>query len=134
MGAGAAAGLGIAALSAAAGRSFRWARGLEDEFRAILGDSKGWEIAVLAFISGMAEEYLFRGALQENFGIWIAAAVFAVLHWPVSRAFFPWPIAAGAIGLALGGLRLWTNSLVAPAAAHGVINLINLWRLTRRGD
>jgi membrane protease YdiL (CAAX protease family) len=36
------------------------------------------------------------------------------------------------VGLGLGGLAQWTGSLVAPAAAHVVINLINLRRITRR--
>jgi hypothetical protein len=34
--------------------------------------------------------------------------------------------------LGLGGLAHWTESLVAPAAAHVVINLVNLRRITRR--
>jgi membrane protease YdiL (CAAX protease family) len=131
LGAGTAAGLGIVSLSAAAGLAFRWARALEEGFRDLLGGLKVGEIALLAFLSGTAEEYFFRGALQEAFGVWVAAAVFAALHWPVQRRFLPWPFAAGAVGLLLGGLRIWTDSLVAPAAAHGVVNLVNLWRIAR---
>ncbi len=129
---GVAAGLAIAGLALLAGRRFRWARRLEAEFGSILGAQKGWEIVVLALLSGFAEEYFFRGALQEKFGIWIPAAVFALLHWPLNRAFLPWPFLAGAIGLGLGGLRIWTDSLLAPAAAHAVVNLVNLARITRR--
>jgi len=132
--AGLGAGLAIAGLTFLAGRLFPWARRLEEEFGAVVGDQKPWEIAALALLSGGAEEYFFRGALQEKFGIWIAAAVFAVVHWPFSRAFLPWPFMAGLIGLALGGLRSWTDSLVAPAAAHAAVNLLNLWRIARRRD
>jgi hypothetical protein len=64
---------------------------------------------------GLREEYLFRGALQQKFGIWVATIVFAVIHWPLNPNFFPWPFVAGLIGLGLGGLALWTQSLVAPA-------------------
>ncbi len=129
---GAAAGLAVVGLSILAGRLFSWARRLESEFGWILGAQRKSEIVFLALLSGLAEEYLFRGALQEKFGLWVATAVFAVIHWPLNRNFLPWPFLAGVIGLGLGGLREWTGSLVAPAAAHVVINLANLWRITGR--
>ncbi len=114
------------------GRMFAWTRRLEAEFGWILGAQRNWEIAWIALLSGCAEEYLFRGALQEKFGIWVATGVFAVIHWPVNRNFLPWPFLAGAVGLALGGLAIWTDSLVAPAAAHVVVNFVNLRRITGR--
>ena len=129
---GVAAGLAVVGLTALLSRSFRWPRRLEAEFGWILGAQKGWEIAWIALLSGCAEEYLFRGALQQKFNLIAATIVFAVIHWPLNPNFLPWPFVAGAIGLGLGGLALWTNSLVAPAAAHVLINLINLRRITRR--
>lgn len=126
------AGLVLALLSALSVRSFRWARALESEFGWILGAQRKWEIAWIALLSGAAEEYLFRGALQEMFGIWGAAAVFAVVHWPVNRNFLAWPFLAAAVGLGLGGLVFWTGSLLAPVAAHVTVNFVNLRRLTRR--
>ena len=132
LGLGLAAGLGVVGLSVLSSRLFAWARRLEAEFGWILGAQKGWEIVWIALLSGCAEEYLFRGALQQKFGIWVAAAVFAVIHWPLNPNFLPWPFVAGIIGLGLGGLAASTGSLVAPAAAHVVINLVNLIRVTRR--
>jgi len=134
LGAAAGAGLGLAVvgLSVLASRTFVWARRLEAEFGWILGAQRPFEIAWIALLSGFAEEYLFRGALQEKFGIWIATAVFAVIHWPVNRNFLAWPFTAAAVGLALGGLRAWTGALWAPAIAHAVINAANLARITRR--
>jgi membrane protease YdiL (CAAX protease family) len=129
---GVAVGLAVVGLSVLAGRRFAWARRLEAEFGWILGAQKGWEIVWIALLSGCAEEYLFRGALQQKFGLWVATAVFAVIHWPLNPNFFPWPFVAAAIGLGLGGLAWATGGLVAPAAAHVVINLINLARVTRR--
>jgi len=114
------------------GKRFAWTRRLEAEFGWILGAQKTWEVVWIALLSGCAEEYLFRGALQVKFGIWVATAVFAVIHWPLNPNFLPWPFVAAVIGLGLGGLAQWTGSLVAPAAAHVVINLINLRRITRR--
>lgn len=113
-------------------RVFSWARALESEFGWILGAQKPWEIAFIALLSGIGEEYLFRGALQERFGIWIATLVFAAIHWPVNRNFLPWPVLAGIVGLGLGFLKEWTDSLVAPAAAHALINYVNLRRIVSK--
>jgi len=132
LGLGLAAGLGVVGISVVCGRLFAWTRRLEAEFGWILGAQKGWEVVWIALLSGCAEEYLFRGALQQKFGIWVAVGVFAVIHWPLNPNFLPWPFVAGAIGLGLGGLAAVTGSLLAPAAAHVLINLINLTRITRR--
>lgn len=130
--AGLAVGGAIVALSALASRAFAWARRLEAEFGWILGAQRGGEILGIALLSGFAEEYLFRGALQEKFGLWAAATVFAVIHWPVNRNFLPWPFVAGAAGLAFGFLREGTDSLWAPAVAHAAVNYANLRRITAR--
>lgn len=130
--AGLGAGLALVGAAVLCGRLFAWTRRLEAEFGWILGAQRKGEILWIALLSGCAEEYLFRGALQEKFGIWIASALFGVIHWPLNRNFLPWPFVAGAVGLGLGGLALWTDSLVAPAAAHVVVNAVNLWRITRR--
>jgi hypothetical protein len=129
---GAAFALVVVGLSALCTRRFAWARALESEFGWILGAQRPWEIALIALLSGVAEEYLFRGALQERFGIWVATLVFAVIHWPVNRNFLAWPFLAGIVGLGLGGLKEWTDSLVAPAAAHALINFVNLRRIVSR--
>jgi membrane protease YdiL (CAAX protease family) len=130
--AGLGAGLAVAGLTWLCSRRFRWARRLEAEFGWIIGAQKGWEILWIALLSGVAEEYLFRGALQEKFGLLPATIVFALVHWPVNVNFLPWPFVAGLIGLGFGGLAIATDSLLAPAAAHVVVNAINLRRITRR--
>ncbi len=131
---GAAAGLAMAVLARLSVRIFGWARGMEEEFRDLVGDQRGWEIVILALVSGIGEEYFFRGALQEAFGIWAAAAVFGAVHWPLRRGLLPWPFVAAAAGAFLGWMRDWTGSLVAPAAAHAVVNMINLGCIARRRD
>jgi len=129
---GVAAGLAGGALSVFLVKAFGWARKLESEFGWILGGQRIWEIAWIALLSGCAEEFLFRGALQEKFGIWVATAVFAVIHWPVNPNFRAWPFLAAVAGFGFGGLQIWTDSLVAPAAAHVVLNFVNLLRITKR--
>ena len=130
--AGVAAGLAGAALSALVVRLFAWARRLESEFGWILGGQRIWEMAWIALLSGVAEEFLFRGALQEKFGWAVATAVFAVIHWPVNANFRAWPWTAAVAGLGFAGLQEATDSLVAPAAAHVVLNFVNLLRIARR--
>jgi membrane protease YdiL (CAAX protease family) len=129
---GAGAGLLGAVLSVALVRLFGWARKLESEFGWILGGQRLGGIVWIALLSGCAEEFLFRGALQEKFGIWAATAVFAIIHWPVNPNFRAWPFLAAAAGLGFAGLKEWTDSLVAPAAAHVLLNFINLLRITKR--
>ena len=129
---GVAAGLALVGLMTLCSRRFAWTRRLEAEFGWMLGRQRGWEIVWIALLSGAAEEYLFRGALQEKMGVWLAAAVFGVIHWPLNRNFWMWPLLSGVIGLGLGGLALATHSLVAPAAAHALVNLVNLRRITSR--
>lgn len=129
---GAGAGLLGAVLSAGLVKAFGWARRLESEFGWILGGQRLGGIVWIALLSGCAEEFLFRGALQEKFGIWVATAVFALIHWPVNPNFRAWPFLAAAAGLGFAGLKEWTDSLVAPAAAHVVLNFVNLLRITKR--
>lgn len=126
------AGLLLVGVTVLFGRWFAWTRRLEAEFGWMLGRQRAWEIAWIALLSGAAEEYLFRGALQEKMGLWLAAVVFGVIHWPLNRNFWMWPILSGAIGLGLGGLAHGTHSIVAPAAAHVVLNFVNLRRITSR--
>jgi len=93
-----------------------------------LGPSLGVpEVLVLALCSAVSEEIFFRGVLQREVGIVAASAVFGLLH-PLGVAYVLW---AGAVGAGLGGLFVATGSLAAPAAAHGVYNLVALLYLRR---
>jgi len=60
--------------------------------------------------------------LQHEVGIVAASAVFGLLH-PLGLAYVVW---AAGVGAGLGALFLATGSLLAPAAAHGVYNLLAL--------
>jgi len=113
-------------------RFSRSARALESEFGWILGRQRKWECLLLALLSGVAEEYFFRGWLQEKIGMAAAAAIFGALHWPVNRNFILWPVLAGGAGLLFGWLTLWTGSLIPAATAHVAYNAVALWRITGR--
>lgn len=108
------------------------ARDLEKEFGWILGDQRRWEIVYLALLSGAAEEFLFRGALHDFMGPWLATALFAAVHWPVNWSFRLWPLFALLAGGVLAAERIWTGSLIAPVVTHAAVNGVNLLRLSRK--
>jgi membrane protease YdiL (CAAX protease family) len=81
----------------------------------------------------VAEEALLRGVLMDAVTSWagdlaavaVAAAAFALLHVPL----YGWqavPLDL-AVGVWLGGLRLATGGIAAPATAHAVADLVAWW-------
>ena len=125
-GLGIALGLAIVGLTRLATRHFQWARDLHSSFRDLLGPLTAREIVILALASSIGEELLFRGALMPWLGIWVQAAIFALLHVGPGRRFLPWTLSAFALGLAFGALAKWTGNLGGPIAAHFAINFLNL--------
>lgn len=87
---------------------------------------------LLALASGIAEEMLFRGALQPVVGLFWASLIFGACHFLPRRELVAWSVYAVLMGLALGWLYEWTGQLLAPIAAHTLVNAINLPRLARR--
>jgi len=97
-----------------------------------LGELRWRDCAALAAASGLAEEMLFRGALQPEIGLLAASVVFGLAHlvprWPLLL----WSVFAVAIGLVFGGVFVWSGSLWVPVVAHVVVNAVNLPLLSRR--
>ncbi len=123
-------------------RRFPWARELEREFRRALGRLSGVEIAAMALLSSVAEEALFRGALQPLLtrigggsvvvGVLASSAIFALAHPPLKKELRPWTAFAFVLGLFLGALYAWEPAnLLAPITTHFLINFVNLHRITR---
>jgi membrane protease YdiL (CAAX protease family) len=109
-----------------------WGEDLARAMGAALGPISTPNAVLLAFASGMAEEMLFRGALQPRVGLLLASLLFGCVHFVPSRVFLPWTFFAVAVGGLLGALFMWTGNLVAPVAAHILVNAINLPLLIRR--
>lgn len=105
---------------------FEWSRMLHREFRALLGRLTGTEALLLALASGVGEEVFFRGALLPVAGLWLQAAMFALLHIAPGRQFLPWTAMAFVMGVAFGALSLSLGDLGAPIVAHITINYLNL--------
>jgi len=87
---------------------------------------------LLALASGIAEEMLFRGALQPVVGLFWASLIFGVCHFLPRKELALWSVYAIAMGFAFGWLYESTGQLMAPIVAHTVVNGINLPRLARR--
>ncbi|MCK5689408.1 CPBP family intramembrane metalloprotease [Myxococcota bacterium] len=119
-------GVGLTILSRLTMVFFEWARKLTDEFKIIFSGLKYSEIALIALASGVAEEALFRGVLQPALGLWIATAIFGVLHVGPNSRFLPWTAQALGAGLLFGLLFIYTDGLLAPTVAHVSVNYLNL--------
>lgn len=129
---GAAAGLLLIVATPVFVRRVRALGALEREFGWILGEQRAWECVFLAILSGVAEEFFFRGALLHAVGPGLALLVFAALHWPINAQFRAWPITALMAGAVLTAERLVTGTLLAPVITHVVVNAVNLLRITAR--
>lgn len=131
---GLAAGAALLGLWEAMRRLVPRARELESRLAELLGPLTSTEVAALALLSGFAEELFFRGAMQAAWGWLPATLVFALLHVGPGPAFRVWTLFATVAGLLLAGLMIWRENLLAPFAAHFLINAVNLRRLPRLGS
>lgn len=128
---GVAAGALVIAASAELTARTRMGRALARALGGALGPLRLGDCVVLAAASGVAEEALFRGALQPQLGLAWTSVVFALAHLVPRRELLPWCAFSLAAGLLLGGLYAATGNLVAPVVAHALVNAVNLRRLTR---
>jgi len=93
---------------------------------AALGPLSVSQCVVLAFVSGIAEEALFRGALQPKVGLVAASVLFGLAHFVPRREFAVWTGTTILAGFMLGLLFQETGNLIAPIVAHFVVNALNL--------
>jgi len=130
--AGSVVGLAAVAVSEVLTRSTALGEGLADLLGESLAGLRTSDAVLLALASGLAEEMLFRGALQPSVGIVWASLIFGACHFLPRKELALWSLYAVAMGFAFGSLYEWTGHLVAPVAAHALVNGINLPRLARR--
>lgn len=138
---GALAGVGAAGLSRHLVTRTRWARSLHSALRdALAGLSEGPStLATLSLAASVGEELFFRGALlpvlRDNLGapaaVLLSSLLFGAVHVPWSRRLIPWSITAAVMGVVFGCLYLATGEVLAPIAAHAVVNHENLEFLLR---
>lgn len=109
-----------------------WARKMEEEFAPFLNVYVPAQIPILALLSGVGEEFLFRGVLQNAIGLWPAAVIFGAIHFPWEKGLIPWPIFAFVLGVLFGYLVQWTGTLWGAIFAHTLINMINIYFIRKR--
>lgn len=130
--------VGVAAVAATRRlvRTTAWGRRMHTELRDAVLDLEGDPSAVslIALSTALGEELLFRGAALASLAAWVGAPLalvatsiaFGLVHVPSSRALIPWTLTAIVMGLVFGLLYALTGEVLAPIAAHAVINHENL--------
>jgi uncharacterized protein len=92
-------------------------------------------LVLVALFSGIGEEVLFRGTVQQEFGLPVASLAFGLLHVGPDRRYLAWTAWAMVAGFLFGALYAVTGGLLAPILAHSAHNAATLliWRRSRKG-
>lgn len=105
---------------------FSWARRLHAELRPVARDFSLGQILLLAGLSSLGEELLFRGLLTPLLGVPLSAILFGLMHQMRGPSRWVWIGWAVGVGAGLGAIFAATGSLVGPVLAHAVVNAVNL--------
>ncbi|GIW21028.1 MAG: abortive infection protein [Candidatus Sericytochromatia bacterium] len=81
------------------------------------------DILIIAILSGIAEELLFRGLLQEKIGIILSNLIFSLLHI-LNKDFLVYSLLTFVAGNILGNVYFYTNDLSIVIIAHIFNNLV----------
>jgi CAAX protease family protein len=119
-------------LSIFSSKNFFWAQLLEDEFSKVLVPLQIWEIALIALLSGLVEETLFRGAIQPVLGLIPTSLLFGLAHFVPRKVFLPWSAYATFAGFLLGSVTELRKNLFPVILAHCIINFVLILLLNRR--
>ena len=91
-------------------------------------------LVLVSLFSGIGEETLFRGAVQEEFGLVVAALAFGLVHVGPDRRYLVWTAWAIFAGFLFGALYDLSGGLLAPVVAHTAHNAATflLWKHARK--
>ncbi|KAK2972197.1 hypothetical protein RJ640_030742, partial [Escallonia rubra] len=102
----------------------------------VLSSLEPLDYIIVAFLPGISEELLFRGAMLPLFGLnWksalLVAVIFGFLHLGSGRK-YSFALWATFVGFAYGYATIVSSSIIVPMASHAANNLIGglLWRYT----
>lgn len=118
--------LGVILTTRVAVARFGWARRLHGELRPVARDLSLGQILLLAALSSLGEELLFRGFLVPLLGVLLSAVVFGLAHQIRGPSRWVWAGWAMGVGVGLGAIFAATGSLVGPLLSHAVVNAVNL--------
>ena len=122
----------VVALTALSFRSMATVRRSARMIQTALGPLTPARIILLASLSGIGEELLFRGWLLNETGLLVSSIIFGAFHIRWDRDLIYWPFFAFAVGLVLGLFCLWTNTLYWAVLVHAGINGLNLYQISRQ--
>ncbi len=105
---------------------FNWARRMHAEFRPVARQLSPAGVLVLAVLSAVGEELLFRGMLQPAIGLLPQALVFGIVHQMPGPSRWVWVTWAAVVGLGFGVIFQLTGAIAGPIAAHAIVNGLNL--------
>lgn len=103
-----------------------WAQHLHLQLRPLAHGLTAWQIVLIAGLSSLGEELLFRGLLQPWIGVLPQAVIFGIAHQLPGSSRWVWVCWAMMVGLACGAIFAATGSLLGALIAHAVINAVNL--------
>lgn len=109
-------------------------RRLKLAFAQIFRGLHSWQIIVLALLSSVGEEILFRGAMQPFLGVWLTSIVFAILHIDPEGKVSVWTAWALVGGVIMGFAAKVTGSLWPSMIIHFGVNAISIARVARLMD
>ena len=110
-------------------------RKMAEELAPDLVDRMGvGNLVLISVFSGIGEEMFFRGAVQPEFGITVAALAFGLVHIGPDRRYLIWTVWAILAGFLFGFLYLYSGGLVAPIVAHSLHNAATFltWKRSRK--
>ncbi len=89
------------------------------DIKEVFSNARILDIVMISLIAGFAEEILFRGVIQEKFGIIFASIIFGLIHL-VTPAYV---VMATIMGFYLGLFFLLYESLIIPIQLHFIYDL-----------
>jgi hypothetical protein len=129
-------GLGVGAILTGVGEALTrftdWGKRLTRMLSALVGELNQIDAILLALVSSLCEELLFRGIAMPYLTLVGAALAFGLAHLIPRKGVWLWAVWAACVGLIFGELALYTGGLLAPFVAHFVVNAIGLTLLSRR--
>jgi membrane protease YdiL (CAAX protease family) len=103
-----------------------WAKNLHLTLRAALGTPSTFRVIVLAVLSAVSEELLFRSAMMPVLGLVGSSVLFGLVHLSPRDTYLAWSLWAAVMGLLFGLLFQASGWLLAPIVAHALINYENM--------
>ncbi len=113
---------------------YSWARRLHDDLAPVAKRLGTGHILLLAGLSSLGEELLFRGLLTPWLGVFVSSLIFGFAHQMRGPSRWVWVVWATVMGLCFAAIFALTGSLVGPLVAHALINAVNLAYLRGKGE